>query len=117
MTVPEKTEEQFAQAWKQWLDRPAKKEPRQAAAEISAVLQERPRASRPLWLPVFAAAALALVVAVSVFWRSPRRAAVPAMVATQTVSPANDDEVVMWLDADTPLYMTFQSPASTGGKQ
>jgi hypothetical protein len=118
MTVSDnerRTDERFAGAWNQWLQRPLKKQPEQAAREVLLRLEQRRRTRPSLWMPI--AAALALAVGGSLVWRSLHPRSAPAPVVTQAPSRLGQDEVLMWLDDRTPLYMTFQTPESPGGKQ
>lgn len=121
MTSPQKqdAEERFAQAWRDWLERPLKKDASTAAAQIAGLLQQRSQARRPRWIPLAAAAALACVIGVSMF-RVLRQAPPPRPPAEiGEASSLGKGEVLIWLDEHTPLYMTFQPPdaaGSSGGK-
>ena len=110
-------EERFARAWNQWLDHPLKKQPEKAARDILLLLEKPRRTHRQLWMPIASAAALALALGGSVMWRSLHTRSAPAPAGMQAPSKVGQGEVLMWLDDRTPLYMTFQTPEGSGGKQ
>ncbi len=112
--------EGFEEAWRNWVRRPPQRSPAEAATRITALIRERRRRRRAIWA---SAAAAVLVVAVAVVLRwaglptrlAPVQPATPAQEAPQL----GQGEVLMWLDEDTPLYMTFQPPEqgeAKGGK-
>jgi hypothetical protein len=110
-------ERRFEREWRAWLDRPTKRSPAAAAARVSASLESPGFRRRPLWA-VAVAASLFLVAATVVFrlrdgYREGGVAPGPSVAATDTLKSG---EVLMWLDADTPLYMNFQPPGTEGAK-
>jgi len=113
-------EERFTRAWKEWLDRPMKNQPSEAAARATEVLQHR-RQSHPRWIPLTAAAALACVLGFSIFLVL-RQPGPPERRFSEVSAPAplGNGEILIWIDERTPLYMTFQAPdapSATGGKR
>mgnify|MGYP001031048983 CR=1 FL=1 len=110
----------FEEAWRRWLDRPPRRSGRDAALRLVAAVEARRRRYR-IWFPSAAAAALILVVAITaIVFRPPRETRPPgAVIETGQPLPLGRGEVLIWLDEDTPLYMTFQSPEESredGGK-
>ncbi len=114
MTVKDDPLTGFEQQWQEWVQRPPET-PAAVAAErvVAAVGRQRRVSRRPRWVVSAVAAAALLVAAFTahLVLRSPLQP-VPT-VRAPAVAPLGSDEVLIWLDADTPLYMTFQEP--TGG--
>ncbi len=114
-------EELFEKAWKTWTQRPTRLSPSEAAARIGVLIRERRRKRPPLWACA-AAAVLLVAIALAVHWSrlsNPPSPAQPTAVLRE-VPPLGQGEVLIWLDKDTPLYMTFQPPEAggvKGGKQ
>lgn len=108
-------ERDFEDRWRTWAARP----PRTSPAAAAAAVRERLRRPAPhrWWLPAAAAAALTVTALLSV--RSlgpPRPASTPSSPAgAEATMPLGEGEVLLWLDEDTPLYMTYQQPS--GGRQ
>ncbi len=101
----------FEQAWKEWVQRPPETSAATAAERVVAAARASRVRRRPRWI-MAAAAAAALVVAgftahFALRWQT--EPVSTAMVAP-AVAPLGSGEVLIWLDDDTPLYMTFQPP-------
>jgi len=103
-------EDRFIEAWRHWARRPPTRSPAEAAAAVSRRLPLRRQ--RRYWWGLAAAAALTVTVALAVYWSiSVRRASPPgATINLQETTPLGNGEVLIWLDEQTPLYMTFQPP-------
>ncbi len=102
-------EDPFETAWRAWLDRPVRKQPEPAWLERR-ILRVRRRRQR-IWLPLAAAAALASALGIAVFFRHKEALAPGPLASVTAVSPTlGQGEVLLWLDEQTPLYMTFQAP-------
>ncbi len=107
----ENPEDRFEKAWRRFTQRPTRLSPAEAASRIGILIRERRRRRQPVW--AYAAAAVLLVaVAVAVIWsRLPNQPASLQPVAVVEEAPQlGQGEVLMWIDKDTPLYMTFQPP-------
>jgi len=104
------SEDRFIEAWKQWAQRPPTQSAVEAAATVSSrlPLRRQPRS----WWPLAAAAALAATVALSIYWSTFVRQVTPPgpAINLQEAAPMGNGEVLIWLDEQTPLYMTFQPP-------
>jgi len=111
--------EELEDRWKSWAERPPRTSPEDAARQVLARLDDgerrrAPRMWRGTWLA--AAAAVLLAVAVGLFaphlpspqTSSPRTAEVAA-------PPLDDGVVLIWLDSETPLYMSFAPPPAEEG--
>ena len=109
-------EQRFVREWRAWLDRPPRQPPRAAAARVSAALGNRRRGFRPAWSVATAVASLVLVASVALFLSRdrPRPAVTPNTASVPSADSLKPGEVLIWLDADTPLYMHFQSPGVEG---
>lgn len=107
-------EERFREEWDRWLQRPMKMDGRQAADRIAGKLQTTsPNAWR--WIPAGAVAALVLMS--FLLFRLPTDSSPEIPVWSENGSAAEsgepssagkNQEVLMWIDEKTPLYMTFQ---------
>ena len=99
----------FEERWREWAGRPPKTSPAAAAQEVVASLGARRQRRRPRLL-VAAAAVLVAVGGIAIH-RGMRSPGEPVVVETAVETPAlGAGEVLMWLDEETPLYMTFQAP-------
>lgn len=109
----------LTEQWRDWVNRPPRRSPAQAAMRFRADVagEARQAGLRPGWWPgrwLVVAACTAVVVAAAITGLVQLQA--PAGPVTQppmsSVAPAlGSGQVLLWLDADTPLYMTFQTPA------
>ncbi|HSM50800.1 MAG TPA: hypothetical protein VLA75_05305, partial [Thermoanaerobaculia bacterium] len=119
------TDTRFDEAFRAWAARPPARPASAAAREIRGRLTARPGTARPLLGGWAWATAGVLVVAAGLggllrFGGSgPGAEAPPAASATlPAAAPLGDGEVLIWLDAETPLFMTFAPPPggrSAGG--
>ena len=106
-------EERFAEEWKNWLEKPPGLKPHEAAAAISGLIrQPRQRYFPRAVLVTACAAAAAMVLGLSVLWKLQNAPVLSPAAGIQSVSPLGENEMLIWLDDDTPLYMTFQPTAS-----
>ncbi len=108
--------QQFDRALRRWAARPPATPPREAAAQVAERLAGSQRGSRSRWL-VAAAAVLAVAVAGVELSRheSVREDEVPAAVSQTAAVSLTGDEVLIWLDEETPLYMTLSRTQENGG--
>ena len=106
---PRDPEDRFEEAYREWLSRPPGLSPAQAAGRVSERLHTRGRARS--WMAAAAASLLAGAIGISIWWTTARVATAPIA----TPAPLGSGEVLMWLDDQTPLYMTFQSEAEPKG--
>jgi hypothetical protein len=109
----------FDEAFKSWAERPPKTPSSDAARRVVASLPE-PRSSWKLGGSglrlATAAAGLALLLVVS--WVSLPTPPDPSSPLHEVAIPPLPDEVVLlWLDEETPLYLTVAPPATKGGSQ
>jgi ferric-dicitrate binding protein FerR (iron transport regulator) len=104
-------EDRFIEAWRRWARRPPARSPADAAAAVSRRLP--PRRQPRYWWALAAAAALMMTLAIAVHWSNlVRRASPPgAGISPRETTPIGNGEVLIWLDEQTPLYMTFQPSA------
>lgn len=95
--------------------------PQMAAVRIGARIREEERSRRHGWIVAISTCAI-LAVAIGFFFLVPRHAlrapsAAPSASVPQPLADARE-EVVVWIDDETPLYMTVGSsePASEKGE-
>jgi hypothetical protein len=104
-------ERRFDEEWRRRAARPPGKSPAAAAAEVRARLSRQ--ASAHLWrLPAAAVLVLALTAFLGVrLLNPPKTVPAPArVVGPVAVAPLAEGQVLIWLDEETPLYMTCQQP-------
>jgi ferric-dicitrate binding protein FerR (iron transport regulator) len=113
-------EERFEEAWQRWAQRPPRQSPAEAAARVGALIRERQRRRKPRWALTAVAAVLFIAIALGLHWsRLSTPPPLRPVTGIQDSPRLGEGEVLMWIDTDTPLYMTFQPPeggASRGGK-
>ena len=107
---------EFEQAWKRWATQPPRQSPADAAAVIASRIRQQPAGRRPNWYLAAAAAVLFALVGTVVVWRPVRTAPQPQPESQQASLPLKKGEVLIWIDEQTPLYMTFQAPEEEGEK-
>ena len=102
------SEQEFEEQWRDWATRPPSRTPRQAAEAVRGRLGPRHRGHRVQWA-VAAAAAVILVAAGLALHLITGSSGKPTVVESAITGPSlGPGEVLMWLDQETPLYMTFQ---------
>lgn len=111
--------ERFEEALRRWAERPAPPPPPWPIPR-SALARARPPALR--WQLVAASLALAAVLAIGFLMRPrpvpPHRAHTAAPAAAPVAAVASADEVlVLWLDPDTPLYLTLPTAAEAAATE
>ena len=109
--------EDFEQALKAWAQRPPRRSPHEAARLVVEAVGRRQRGRRALRTLLAVAALLLIAVGVSLQRKGPAPEATPAAVAPRPATPLGAGQALIWLDADTPLYMTFEAPAAASGGQ
>ncbi len=117
MTHDDRKLNEFEERFRRWAQRPPETSPEEAARQVVGRLPARRATFRP-WHGLAAAAVLALVV-VSWLLLGPggNPGQTPPILKTEVAEsahPADSDEVLLWLDESTPLYMTF-APAGQEG--
>ena len=111
--------DRFDDELRRWAARPARRSSSRAAEELRARITERSKRSPALWRWA-AVGAVALLVAV-LGWRElrgPSQTPEPQIAAREErldVPPLDPEVALIWLDQDTPLYLTLTPPASGGG--
>lgn len=106
----------FDDAFKRWARRPPRTSPEVAAARLRERLP--PRQARPLFAGGalrLAAAAAGLVLLLGVAWLVSRPGPVAPPAEELAVPPLDENVVLLWLDRQTPLYLTVAPPAAPKG--
>ena len=112
MKVPEDDgrNAEFEEVWKRWSARPPRLSAEEAAALVASRIRQRPVRRQPNWYLAAAAVVLLALVGTVAIWR-PVRTPTESQPASQQASlPLGKGEVLIWIDEQTPLYMTFQAP-------
>jgi hypothetical protein len=114
----EERRDNFDQVFKSWAERLPETPPNQAAAQVVGQLTEQ--GGNTLFVGSrmrFAAAAATLMLAVVVGWMTLRPEPPAAVPATTEVAlpPLEENVILLWLDEQTPLYLTVAPPATKGG--
>jgi len=107
---------EFEEAWKRRSAQPPRQSPADAAAAVAFRIRQRPARHRPNWYLAAAAAVLLALVGIMVVWRPVRTTTQPQPESQQASLPLGKGEVLIWIDEQTPLYMTFQIPEEEGEK-
>ena len=115
MSDPER--EHFDKAFKSWAGQPPVTPPDRAARQVLAGIAERRQQSwlPGHWLPA-ASAAAALMLVLVIGWVTLPNATAPRVDARPVhLPPLEENVVLLWLDDQTPLYLTVAPPATKGG--
>jgi ferric-dicitrate binding protein FerR (iron transport regulator) len=126
-TQPDRAWERFVAAWRRRVERPPALSPQAAAARVRARTEARTRTvRRRRWQLATAAAVTAATLLVAVLLvphpgpgddgaPTARRVATSAGVVDAAATAPSDGEVVLWLDTETPLYLTLAPPPGDRG--
>lgn len=109
--------EEFERAWKAWAERPARRSPQEAGRRAVEVAGRRRRRARTVRMLLATAALLVIAVTLGVRRQGPVPEARPRTAPPLASAPLGAGQALIWLDAETPLYMTFEAPpAAPGGR-
>lgn len=109
--------EEFERTLKAWAERPPRLSPERASRRTVEAVQGRRRRALATRTVLATAALLAVVVTLGVrrdHTRVPPEAPPPA-ASPFTAAPLRAGQALIWLDAETPLYMTFDAPETAQG--
>jgi ferric-dicitrate binding protein FerR (iron transport regulator) len=105
----------FEQAMKAWAERPSRLSPEQAGRRVVEAARRRRRRAGAVGTLLATAALLAVALTFGVPHGGPlsetRTPAAPPVAA----APLGAGQALIWLDAETPLYMTFEAPGTAPG--
>ena len=108
--------DRFDESFKSWAERSPRTPAHEAARQVVAQLPERRRGwsvTGSGWRIATAAAGLALLLVVG--WATlPRPPGPSAALQEVALPPLPADVVLLWLDEETPLYLTVAPPATKG---
>jgi hypothetical protein len=109
--------QEFEHAWKAWAERPTRRSSGEAGRRVVETASRRRRRSRALRTLLATAALLVIAVTLGVRRGSLGPEATPPAPAPLAPAPLGAGQALIWLDEDTPLYMTFEAPeAAPGGR-
>ncbi len=103
-------EKKFEEAWNRWVARPPRQSPAEAALRVARRACERPARRLPVWLYPAAAAVVILISGITLLRIDKAVVAPSDRPSIQETVPLGEGQVLIWLDRNTPLYMTFQNP-------
>jgi hypothetical protein len=109
--------EELRRAWRRLAERPPRLAPQEAARRVLARLEPRGAQAVRRWA---AAAALLLALAAGWWqaerWNTRRRTPTAPPAAAQAALPLDEGVVLLWLDDETPLYLTLTPPRTAGAE-
>jgi hypothetical protein len=106
-------EQQFDKALRAWAERPPRSSGGEAARAVAAAVTARRTHPPRLAWAMATAAALALAVSGALVLRGLRTQGAVREAGVVLSAPAlADGQVLIWLDDETPLYMTFATPGN-----
>jgi ferric-dicitrate binding protein FerR (iron transport regulator) len=109
--------EELERAWKAWAERPGRRSPEEAGRRVVEAARQRQRRARTVRTLLATAALLAIAVTLGIQRQGPLPRATPPAASAAPVAPAplGAGQALIWLDAETPLYMTFEAPGAAPG--
>lgn len=110
---PDRVEE-FEGALKEWAERPTRRSPEEAGRRTVEAARQRQRRTRAVRTLLATAALLAIAVTLGIQRQGPLPEATPP-AASVAPAPLGAGQALIWLDAETPLYMTFEAPGTAPG--
>jgi hypothetical protein len=109
--------EEFEGALKAWAERPPRRSPADASRRVVEAARRRRQRSRAVRALLATAALVAVALTLGVPGWRPVPEATPEASPPLAPAPLGAGQALIWLDADTPLYMTFEAPeAAPGGR-
>jgi hypothetical protein len=107
--------EEFERAWKAWAERPARRSPGDAGRRVVEAAGRRRRRSRVTQALLATAALVVIALTLGVRRERPVPEATPPATPALAPAPLGPGQALIWLDEDTPLYMTFEAPEPAPG--
>ena len=106
----------FEEAFRAWAERPPRLSPEEAGRQVIEAARQRRRRTLTRRALLAAAAVLTLVALPGIRRDPTAPPSAPSAPPLVEPRPLGAGEVLIWLDAETPLYMTFEAPpVSRGG--
>jgi ferric-dicitrate binding protein FerR (iron transport regulator) len=106
--------DRFERDLKAWAERPPRVSPEQAGRRVIEAARRRRRRGLTRRVLLAAAAVLAVALILDIHRDGPVPEESPTAAALEP-RPLGAGEVLIWLDAETPLYMTFEAPPAPRG--
>jgi len=107
--------DRFERALKAWAERPPRVSPEQASRRVVEAARRHRRRTLTRRALLAAAAVLAVVAIPGIRQDRTVPDTAPTAAARVEAQPLGAGEVLIWLDAKTPLYMTFEAPPAPRG--
>jgi hypothetical protein len=107
--------EEFEGALKEWAERPARRSPEEAGRRVLEAARRRQRRRRTVRTLLATAALLVIAVTLGVRRQGPVPEATPEAPPPLASASLEAGQALIWLDAETPLYMTFEAPETAPG--
>lgn len=102
--------ERFDDALRDLACRPPRTSPAEAARAVAGAIRAERRRRTTRVSALAAAAAVVLALSAALLWQPGRRPETVAIAGHSASTGLGEGVVLMWLDEETPLYMTFQLP-------
>ena len=107
--------EEFERAWKAWAERPVRRSSEDAGRRVVEATRRRRRRSRAVGALLATAALLVVALTLGVRRERPGPEATPAAPPPLAPAALGAGQALIWLDGETPLYMTFEAPETAPG--
>ena len=107
--------EEFERAWKAWAERPARRPPEEAGRRVLEAARRRQHRRRTVRTLLATAALLVVAVTLGVRRQGPVPEGTAPAPPPLASAPLEAGQALIWLDAETPLYMTFEAPPGAPG--
>jgi hypothetical protein len=107
--------EEFESALKSWAERPPRRSPAEAGRRVVEAAGRRRRRRRTIQTLLATAALLVIALTLGVRREAPVPEATPEAAPPLAPAPLGAGQALIWLDAETPLYMTFEAPPPAPG--
>ena len=108
--------DEFERALKAWAERPPRRTPEEAGRRAVEGARRRSRRTRAVRALLATAALVVLALTLGLPREGPApEGSPPPEVGPLASAPLGAGQALIWLDAETPLYMTFEAPGTAPG--
>jgi len=107
--------DEFEGALVAWAERPPRRSPEEAGRRVVEAARQRQRRSRAVRALLATAALVVLALTLGLPREGPVPGGSPPEAPPLASAPLGAGQALIWLDAETPLYMTFEAPGTAPG--